>query len=101
MTGHDYGISPTHGVGGINLAGYTVECSCGFSELVPWVGHVWRGPKGVVHEGETPRECREHAAQVAFRHIGSDMELSTRASYRTRQFVSSTEGMAEMFPGAK
>jgi hypothetical protein len=95
--GHTYSIHQTARPGGLHLAGYTVECSCGHSELVPWLGKIVKG-KPV---GETERECREHAAQVALQHAGSSMTLTTRAEYRTRRFVRSTEGMEEMFPGAR
>ena len=100
MGEHQYRITPTPNPGGLNLKGYTVECSCGHEELVPWLSHIRQTTHGPVMDGETPKECRERAARIALYHIGSDLELSTQAEYRTRRFVRSTEGMAEMFPEA-
>jgi len=68
---HNYGVHERSGR-------FVADCSCGWEET--WYSR--------------------NAAQVAAANHGG-AELSTGKDYRTRRFVLTTEGMDEMFPGAK
>lgn len=78
---HAPSVTPRGGLTPKSFIGFFVTCSCVYTSG-PWMD-------------------RARADQDALEHIGAKELKPDDGSYRRRKFLHSTEGMAEMFPGAK